>query len=275
MTLNPPKHDYETASLPPKAFPAGRLLKAERKKQRYRWLWTVPLGFLCVLLLWISVSIRNFSAQDLTHGYQYLLYELSLLNAIFMPIMLSVIASRLCDMEIKGCTLKLLYTLEKPGCFYDIKFLAEMKYLLYFCTGEILGILLLGKLFSITEPILLLPFAEHFLAVSCIGAVLLGFQHMLSLLSDNQILPLCVGLAGSFLGLFSMFFPRSVNLLIVWGYFSIFSVAGIDWSSVEDGTDFLSGMQYLDFPVMQFILFLIVGIILYLIEKEIFKRKEV
>lgn len=253
----------------------GSAYKAERKKQRYRNIWIVPLGFLAVLALWISVSMRNFTAHDLAKGYQFLFYQLSLMNSIFMPIMLAVVASRLCDMEIKGCTLKLLYTLEKPGRFYDIKFAAEMKYLLYFSFGEILIILLLGKLFHITEPIQPLPFAEHFLAVSCIGAMLLGFQHLLSLMSDNQILPLCVGLAGSFLGLFSMFFPRAISLLIVWGYFSIFSVVGINWSEVKDGADYLDYITYQKLPAAGFLLFLAIGMILYLIEREIFKRKEV
>lgn len=249
--------------------------KAERKKQRYRKVWIIPLGFLVILALWISVSMRNFTAHDLAKGYRFLFYQLSLMNAIFMPVMLAVAASRLCDMEIKGCTLKLLYTLEKPGLFYDIKFLSEMKYLLCFSFGEILVILLLGKIFHVTEPLQLLPFAEHFLAVSCIGSVLLGFQHLLSLMSDNQILPLCVGLAGSFLGLFSMFFSRTVNLFIVWGYFSIFSVVGINWSDVKDGADYLDHLEYQNLPAAGFLLFLAAGIVLYLIEKEIFKRKDV
>lgn len=136
--------------------------KAERKKQRYRKIWLVPLGFLVILGLWISVSMRNFTQKDLAKGYQYLFYQLSLLNAIFIPVMLAVIASRLCDMEIKGNTLKLLYTLEQPGRFFDFKFLAEVKYLLCFSSGEILVILLLGKLFRVTEPVRLLPFMEHF-----------------------------------------------------------------------------------------------------------------
>ena len=249
--------------------------KAEQKKQRYRKVWLVPAGFLVILALWMSVSMRNFTTDDLTKGYQWLFYHLALLNAIFVPVMLAVIASRLCDMEIKGSTFKLLYTLEEPGRFYDMKFLAEVKYLLFFSVGEILVILLLGRLFCISEPVRLLPFAQHFLAVTAVGAVLLSFQHLLSLLSDNQILPLCAGLAGSFLGLFSMFFPRSVSLCIVWGYFSIFSVSGINWGQVPEGADYNDYMQYLDFPLPGFLLFSAVGILLYLFEKGIFMRKEV
>lgn len=265
-------HTHHTA---PSVLLPVRLLGAERRKQRFRNLWTVPLGFLGILALWLTIPLRNFSGQDLARGYKYIFYQLSLLNSIFMPVMLAVIASRLCDMEIKGNTLKLLYTLEKPGHFYDVKFLAEIKYLLYFSFGQILVILALGKMFHFTETLQPLPFIEHLTAVACIGAVLLDLQHLLSLMSDNQILPLCVGLAGSFLGLFSMFFPRAVNLLILWGYFGIFSVSGINWADVKDGTDPFSYLEYLDFPVPGFLLFLAAGAVLYLIEKEIFKRKEV
>ncbi len=154
--------------------------KAEQKKQRYRKVWLVPAGFLVILALWMSVSMRNFTTDDLTKGYQWLFYHLALLNAIFVPVMLAVIASRLCDMEIKGSTFKLLYTLEEPGRFYDMKFLAEVKYLLFFSVGEILVILLLGRLFCISEPVRLLPFAQHFLAVTAVGAVLFSPSSSLS-----------------------------------------------------------------------------------------------
>lgn len=275
MKSNISKPDNRIETIYPSHFSPVRLWKAERKKQRYRNVWIIPFGFLTILTLWLSVLMRNFTPQELAHGYQWIFYQLSLMNAIFMPVMLAVIASRLCDMEIKGCTLKLLYTLVKPGHFYDIKFLAEVKYLLYFSFGQIAAILLVGKVFHFTEPVQVLPFTEHFLAVSCIGAVLLSLQHLLSLMSENQILPLFVGLAGSFLGLFSMFFPRAVNRFIIWGYFSIFSVSGVDWAGMEEEADYFSCIQYRDFPFPGFILFLAVGLILYLIEKEIFKRKEV
>ncbi len=275
MKSNISRSNTYKETMHPPYFPHVNLLAAERQKQRYRNIWMMPAGFLAILVLWVCVLMHNLTSQELEHGYQWLFYQLSLMNAIFMPIMLAVVASRLCDMEVKGGTLKLLYTLEKPEHFYDIKYLSEIKYLLYFSLGQILAILLIGKIFQITEPVRLLPFIQHFLAIFCVGTVLLGIQHLLSLMSDNQILPLCVGLAGSFLGLFSMFFPISVRQLILWGYFSIFSVSGIDWASMEDGADYFSYLQYLDFPVIRFLLFFIAGIVLYLAEKEIFKRKEV
>ena len=248
------------------------LFLAERRKLRTRYVWLVPVGFLALLLLWTLVSARNFDDMDRATGYQYFLYSMSTMNSIFMPVMLSVVASHLCDMEIKGNTLKLLYTLERPGRFYDIKYLFEMKYLIVFSAGETLGLILLGKVMGFTERIRPDMFAEHFIAMTAVGAVILSIQHVLSLVSDNQILPLIVGIAGGFLGLFSMFFPAAVNRLVLWGYFGIFSVAGVDWQRTTDEATYLS---YQPLPAGSFIGFLAAGVVIYLIGKWIFLRKEV
>ena len=110
MKSNISKQNNQAEAIPPSFLSPAGLLKAEHKKQRYRNIWMVPFGFLAILTLWISVLMRNLTPSDLTHGYQWVFYQLSMMNAIFMPVMLAVIASRLCDMEIKGSTFKLLYT---------------------------------------------------------------------------------------------------------------------------------------------------------------------
>ena len=85
---------------------------AEQQKQRRRRIWIVPLGFLVILFLWAFIGKRSLSAEDLARGYSYTLYQFPLLNVVLVPVMTAVIASRLCDMEIKGNTLKLLCTLQ-------------------------------------------------------------------------------------------------------------------------------------------------------------------
>ena len=40
-------------------------LAAEQQKQRRRRIWLVPLGFLVILFLWVSVNRRSFTAEDL------------------------------------------------------------------------------------------------------------------------------------------------------------------------------------------------------------------
>ena len=135
-----------------------------------------------------------------------------------------------------------------------------------------LGLILLGKVMGFTERIRPDMFAEHFIAMTAVGAVILSIQHVLSLISDNQILPLIVGIAGGFLGLFSMFFPAAVNRLVLWGYFGIFSVAGVDWQRTTDEAIYL---YYQPLPAVSFIGFLIAGAVIYLIGKWFFLRKEV
>ena len=148
------------------------LFLAERRKLRTRYVWLVPAGFLGVLFLWTLTVILNFRDQDWETGYQYLMYIMSMMNAIFLPVMLSVVASRLCDMEIKGNTLKLLFTMERPGRFYDIKYLFELRYLFIFSAGETLGLILMGKAAGVTETVRPLIFLEHFVSVTAVGAVI-------------------------------------------------------------------------------------------------------
>ena len=46
-----------------------------------------------------------------------LLYNLAMVDAIIMPISVATIASRNCELEHKGTTLKLLETMAAPGRF--------------------------------------------------------------------------------------------------------------------------------------------------------------
>ena len=97
--------------------------------------------------------------------------------------------------------------------------------------------------------------------------MILGIQQLLSLLCDNQILPLIVGLGGTFLGLFSMFFPKEINMLIIWGYFSIFSQGAV----ASQGDTWV--YYYRDFPVELFLGFLAAAVLLFFLELYIFKKK--
>lgn len=245
--------------------------RAEKQKLRKRYIWVCPLAFLGILLLWLLWMFRNADARTLAQGYTSLFYQLPMINAILMPILLAVIASRLCDMEIKGHTLKLLYTLQKRNSFYHCKYLFGIKYLAFFVFGEFLLILLTGKVFSFTETFPVKEGLLYLLTNLVTGMILLGIQQTASLLSDNQIFPLALGLVGSFLGLFSMFFPKAVSRFIIWGYFAMFTPIGMSWDSQTRITDYYA----IPFPLTQFLLFCAFGIILYFTGKYLCSRKEV
>ena len=56
--------------------------------------------------------IRASSPEELANGYSALLYSIPVIEAILLPVMMAVLASRLWDMEVKGNTAKLRYTLQ-------------------------------------------------------------------------------------------------------------------------------------------------------------------
>ena len=107
-------------------------LKAEAMKQKGKRNILVPVAFLALLFFWTLFLLKGIKQEELPFGYFSLLYQYPVMNAILVPLMVSVTASRICDMEVKGDTMKILFTLEKRGHFFDCKFLMGMKYLVLF-----------------------------------------------------------------------------------------------------------------------------------------------
>lgn len=243
---------------------------AEQKKSRRRRIWLVPLAFLGFQAVWMLWQLNTSAADDLQTGYTMVLYNLPMINAIILPIMVAVIASRLCDMEIKGDTLKLLYTMQKRTVFYDCKYLSGLKYILLFALGQAAMIVSYGRLFHFGEPLVPSELLAAGSVVFAVSAALLCIQQALSLFSDNQILPLVVGLAGSFLGLFSMFFPPSVSRFVLWGYYAAFPTAGMNWDAATRYTEYYKMV----FPLSKFMAFILFWFALYFVCRTIITNKE-
>lgn len=248
-----------------------RQLQAEKQKGRRRYLMLIPLGFLLFQFLWTIWQLRHADPEELAVGYLLLFHHLPMINAILLPMMTAVIASRLCDMEIKGDTLKLLYTMQNQTSFFNCKYLTGLKYLAEFTLVQGLLILGLGRSYHFAEP-LKRPMLIEYLAVTfAVSAVLLAIQQTLSLLSASQILPLAAGLAGCFLGLFSLFFPVPIARLFIWGYYAAYPVAAIDW---ERDTRIIHYYE-VPFQMTGFLIFLAAAVIIYLLCRTITIRKEV
>lgn len=243
----------------------------EFKKAHHLKIFLIPLCFLVILFVKTACSYHDGTDYQKANGYADLFYELPLFNCILMPIMLAVLSSRLCDMEIKGQTLKLIYTLEDKKIFYDWKYLHEAFYLLLFCCGEGLLFPLCGMLFGFTESFSIGLVCRHIGTTFLVGSTILTLQHILSLCSQNQILPLIIGLLGSFLGLFSMFFPPVFARFVLWGYFGTFMTYGMNY----DATNRICSYYKVAFPTELFISFTLLGIVFYLICRHIFLKKEV
>ena len=248
-----------------------RQMRAEKLKARNKKAVLVPLGFLAFDFLWAIWQVSSMDPGELPDGYMMFFYQLPTMNVILLPLMISVIASRICDMEVKGDTMKLLFTLQKRTGFFDCKYLTCMKYLLVFVTGQGIMLPVLGNVYHFGRLKLSLLFL-HMLATLAVSAVILCIQQFLSLISENQLLPLAVGIAGCFLGLFSMFFPAPVARLVLWGYYAVFACVGMDWDA---DINKILGYYEIPFPTVSFLLFLAAGAVFYLLCRAVIIKKEV
>lgn len=246
-------------------------LAVEHQKIKYRKVWLVPAGVLLMQFLWAAWTFQEADAQRLAQGYSYLFYEMPILNVILMPVLIAVITSRLCDAEVKGDTFKLLFTMQRSGSLYDCKLIFGLRYIFFAVMLQMVMIVGVGKIFGITEKLNYKMAAVYCLTTFIVNVVILIVQQFLSLISTNQILPLSVGLAGAFLGLFSMFFPTSVQKLVLWGYYAIFMPVQMNYNAADKTMSF-SGLP---FQTGTLIGFIIAGVLIYAVTKKIFIKREV
>lgn len=246
-------------------------LSLEFYKCRRRKIFLVGLAFLAAQFLWIAVSLKRMDAADLRQGWQWMLYYLAMIDSFMLPLTVSVIASRNCEIEHKGSTLKCLETLMTPGAIYGVKLAwggLVLAALVVLRTAVFLGV---GYYEAFPGG---MPYRAYaiFTAVSWLVSMMIyTLQQGLSLRFANQAVPLIVGLAGSFLGLMALFFPSGVQRFLPWSYYGLFSQVIMQWDeATRVSTFFWYTPQTTDKVcfVIWFLVFLVVG-------RTLFVRKEV
>ena len=136
-----------------------KLLKLEFFKCRRRKILLVCAAVLAAELLWIVSTFLRQDAEDLRQGWMLLLYNLAMVDAIIMPISGATIASRNCELEHKGTTLKLLETMAAPGALYAAKL----------AWGALVLAGLLAALFGVIIGIPALRLRGDYLAIITLG----------------------------------------------------------------------------------------------------------
>lgn len=246
--------------------------KTEWMKVRYRKIGLLIAAFLGIVVLWVIWALGDAPKEQIWDGYRMMFLQLSLMDTILLPTMIAMLASRICDAEVKGDMLKLLCTLERKSRLFDMKLLMGAVYLALFVGAEVLVILAAGQLYGYVrplEPVHMLYFVAGIYLVSL--AVYL-FQQVLSFFFENQILPLAAGLFGSFVGLFCWFFPGSpVRKCFLWGFYSLFCFINYEW----DETTRITTYYNVPFDTGSLILLLVILAAGYALGKILFLRKEI
>lgn len=185
-------------------------------------------AFLTALVLFLAeaaillCSLRRFIAG---HGlgpalWMDFLMQISMLNGLFCPLAIAVMASRVCDVEHKGDTWKLLFCCsERISSLYDAKFactlllVAAAQAVPYFA----------GIWFGIAEnfpgPLPAGRFFASYVGTMMVNVGVLAVQEFFAMAVPNQLIGLVAGLFGSFIGLAGSLFPTAVRRLFFWGYY--------------------------------------------------------
>lgn len=250
-----------------------RLFLTEFRKIRRRHIGFLYVGALLFTFLWMVWAMSSMSLEEIdSQGYYYLLFSIPLINAIILPTILACVESRICDIELKGNTLKMLCTMQLRHSIYHVKLAVSSLYLLIFCLAETAMIPFLCCYYQISQPMPIKNIAIFLFSTYAVSLVLIILQQSLSLLSENQLFPLFFGVVGTFVGLFSWFFPNlPIRYMLPWGYYCV----GISVNMLYDQTTRTVTYHTIPFPTEIFFCFLIFGILIYLVGKHRFMKKEV
>lgn len=246
-------------------------LRLEFFKCRRRKIFLVGLALMVAQLLWMYTSILRWEPEDFRQGWMWMLYNLAMVDSFMLPLATAVIASRSCELEHKGSTLKILETLTTPGKIYNAKLLwgaIVLAILMIIRSALFLGV---GYYEAFPGTMPYRTFAVFTFVSWIVSLMLYTLQQGLSLRFANQAVPLVIGIAGSFLGLMGLFFPSAVQRLLPWSYYGLFSLVTMQWDKATRYTEyFWRAPEPLDIAL--FICWLLV---FFIVGRTLFVRKEV
>ena len=126
-------------------------LSMEFYKIRHRKVGLTVLAIIAVQFFVAAYSIKRMKPYELSQGWMYSLLLFAQLNCFFMPIALTVIGSRLSDIEHKGNTFKLLESIMPSSKLFTSKFLCGSVYILIAVIMQIVFIIFAGHLKGFTQ----------------------------------------------------------------------------------------------------------------------------
>lgn len=197
------------------------ILGLEYFKIRRKKIWTMILLFLVVEMLWAFLSISRSIAGNPDHAvWESVFFSISSMNGLFMPIISAIVVSRICDMEHRGATWKMLVaTNVGRSRLYAVKYICSNSLLLYGILAQAALMIVFGliKDFPGAPPIELLI---RFMGGSLLTTLAVtALQQWISMAIKNQAFALCLGMLGGFIGMTAGLFPDAVRHIFIWSYY--------------------------------------------------------
>ncbi len=248
-----------------------KTLRMEFFKCRRRKIWLAPLLMIAAQLAWGLYSYIDMTLKELAEGWADILYSFPMLNAMMTPVIASVVASRVADIEHKGQTFKLLYTLRPAGELFNVKFICAAAYMTAMVTLQTSAFVIFGLLRGFEGAPPVDRIGQYYISTLTVTLTILLIQLVFSLMITNQMIGMILGLVGSFVGLFSMFFPQNLQKLLVWAYYGVLETTAMDWNRETRVIHY----YFIDYDWGGLVCICLVFIVIYLIGRRMFVRREV
>lgn len=198
-----------------------QILGLEYFKIRRKKIWIMMILFLVVEMLWAFMSISLSITRNPDHAvWESVIFSISSMNGLFTPIISAIIVSRICDMEHKGDTWKMLVSTNvSRGHLYAAKYICANSLLLYGILVQTVLMIVFGliKDFPRAPPMALLI---HFIGGTLLTTLAVtALQQWISLAIKNQAFALCLGMLGGFIGMTAGLFPAAARHIFIWSYY--------------------------------------------------------
>lgn len=236
-----------------------KALSLEYFKIRRKRIWVMLSLFLAAEMIWASMSMSiSISRSAANASWEALIFSIASMNGLFLPIISAIVVSRICDMEHKGNTWKMLMTTNTGrNHVYTAKYICANSLILYGILAQAVFIVGFGLSKNISGPLPLSLLVQFAIGTMLTTLAITALQQWLSLTVRNQAFALCLGMLGGFIGTTSGLFPAGVRHLFIWSYYMDLNPVTYIYSA-SSGT-YVSGML----PVGLFLAALLMAAIFY------------
>ncbi len=255
-----------------------KYLRLELYKLKHRGVFLTFLLILGVELLFVFSNYGNnknflsMVSDPTAPAWEDLIIGPAAINGLFFPILAAVIASRICDMEHKGNTWKLLEcNNQNRKSIWFCKFTIVATLMMLAILIQAITIVAYGTFVGIVQP---LPFKTLFgfvLGTAMITFVVVTIQVFFSLVCTNQLVPMSIGMVGALIGFISTLLPPGIRNILIWGNYAELMVLGQDTSS---GNLQSAGFVVRNINFVPLAILFAVGLVVYAVFRKKFEKYE-
>ena len=255
-----------------------KYLWLELYKLKHRKVFLTFLVILGVELLFVfsnygnNNNFLNMISDPAAPAWEDLIIGPAAINGLFFPILAAVIASRICDMEHKGNTWKLLEcNNQNRRSIWFCKFTIVSTLMMLAIFIQAFIIIAYGNSVGIVQPLPVRTLLGFVLGTAMITFVVVTIQVFFSLVCTNQLIPMSIGMIGALIGFISTLLPPGIRNILIWGNYAELMVLGQDTSS---GNLQSFGLVVRNINFVPLAILFVVGLVAYVVFRKRFEKYE-